>query len=181
MPKLAEINIICREIGRENVYYEPEIMTEVKSDGKKLSKIVVAVYADRNNKDSKSQVSLDTFTDHIYFDVKELYEQAEQSGFPGNYNTENDSEVFGWSSSDSWHLLGNVYYFLLSVYNLIEGGKELSPIIDTKGGTQGKLQFSVGFEIYDTDKKTKLNALEYDSLSELVGRNLKLIVELKRA
>ena len=91
MPKLAEINIICREIGRENIYYEPEILTEVKSDGKKLSKIVVAVYADRNNKDSKSQVSLDTFTDHIYFDVKELYEQAEQSGFPGNYNTENDS------------------------------------------------------------------------------------------
>ena len=54
MPKLTEINIICREIGRENVYYEPEIVTEVKSDGKKLSKIVVAVYADRNNKDSKS-------------------------------------------------------------------------------------------------------------------------------
>ena len=89
--------------------------------------------------------------------------------------------MFGWSSSESWHLLGNVYYFLLSVYNLIEGGKELSPIIDTKGVTQGKLQFSVGFEIYDTDKKTKLNALEYDSLSELVGRNFKLIVELKRA
>jgi hypothetical protein len=39
----------------------------------------------------------------------------------------------------------------------------------------------VGFEIYDSDKKTKLNAMDYDSLNELVGRNLKLIVDLKNA
>lgn len=109
-------------------------MTEVKSDGKKLSKIVVAVYADRNNKDSRGEVPLDTFTDQVYFGVKDLYEQAEERGFPGNYNTENDSEIFGWSLTESWFHLGNVYFFLLSVYNLIEAGKELSPIIDTKGG-----------------------------------------------
>ena len=44
MPKIAEINTICREIGRENVYYEPEIQTEVLSDGRKLSKVVIRVY-----------------------------------------------------------------------------------------------------------------------------------------
>jgi len=117
----------------------------------------------------------------VYFDIKDLYEEAEDKGFPGNYNTNNDSEVFGWALTDSWHHIGNVYFFLLSVYNLIEAGKESSPIIDTKGLIQGKLNFSVEFEIYDSDKKTKLNALEYDSLNELMGRNLMLNIELKKA
>ena len=33
VPKIAELNVICREIGRDNVFYEPEIMTEVRTDG----------------------------------------------------------------------------------------------------------------------------------------------------
>jgi hypothetical protein len=44
VPKIAEINTICREIDRENVYYEPEIVTDVQSDGRKLSRVVVCVY-----------------------------------------------------------------------------------------------------------------------------------------
>ncbi len=51
MPKIAEINTICREVGREAVYYEPEIVTEVKPDGTKVSRVVVRVYPDRNVKD----------------------------------------------------------------------------------------------------------------------------------
>ena len=61
VPKIAEINTICREIGRENVYYEPEIETEVLSDGRKISRVVIRVYADRNNKDSSGIVPLDIF------------------------------------------------------------------------------------------------------------------------
>lgn len=53
VPKIAEINTICREIGRDNVYYEPEIITDVQSDGRKLSRVVISVFADRNNRDSK--------------------------------------------------------------------------------------------------------------------------------
>jgi hypothetical protein len=108
-------------------------VTEVKSDGRKLSTIIVAVYSDRNNKDSKGDITIETFMDKVYFDVKDIYEEAEEKGFPGNYNTDNDGEIFGWSLTDSWHHLGNVYFFLLSVFNLIEAGKETSPIIDTKG------------------------------------------------
>jgi hypothetical protein len=61
VPKIAEINTICREIGRENVFYEPEIETEVLSDGRKLSKVVIRVYADRSNKDSSGLVPFETF------------------------------------------------------------------------------------------------------------------------
>lgn len=35
VPKINEINMICREIGRDNVMYEPEIDTEVFPDGRK--------------------------------------------------------------------------------------------------------------------------------------------------
>lgn len=44
VPIIAEANTICREIGKEQVYYEPEIATEVKSDGTKMSKVIVKVY-----------------------------------------------------------------------------------------------------------------------------------------
>ena len=33
----------------------------------------------------------------------------------------------------------------------------------------------------DVDKETKLNPLEFETLNELIGKNLKLIIELKKA
>lgn len=78
MPKIAEINTICGEIGRESVYYEPEIIIEVQDDGSKVSKIAINVYPDRNDRDEKAQISWDTFTDKIYFDIKDLYEDFEE-------------------------------------------------------------------------------------------------------
>jgi hypothetical protein len=65
--------------------------------------------------------------------VKDLYEEAEEKGFPTKHQTENDGETFGWALADSWHHVGNVYYFMLSLFNLIETTKDNSPIIDTKG------------------------------------------------
>lgn len=126
-------------------------------------------------------IPFEQFTDKVYFDIKELYEDAEEAGFPGNYNTENDGDTFGWALTDSWFHLGNVYYFLLSVFNLVETSKDSSPIIDTKGSIQGKLTYTVNFELFDVDKTTKLNPLEFETLNELVGKNLKLKVELKKA
>ena len=181
VPKIAEINTICREIGRESVTYEPDIHTDVLPDGRKISKVVIKVFADRTNRDQFAMIPMETFGDKVYFDLKDLYEEAEEKGFPGNPNTENDGETFGWSLADSWHHLGNVYYFLLSVYNLIETSKDNSPIIDTRGVIQGKLSYSVSFELLDANKTTKLDKLEYETLSELVGKNLRLSIELKKA
>ena len=81
MPIIAETNTICREIGKEQVYYEPEIATDVKSDGTKVSKVVVKVYQDRTDKENAGVIPCDTFTDNIYFNVKELYEEYEERGF----------------------------------------------------------------------------------------------------
>jgi len=43
------------------------------------------------------------------------------------------------------------------------------------------MNYTVNFELYDVDKTTKLNPLEYETLNELIGKNLKLIVELRKA
>lgn len=103
VPKIAEVNTICREIGRETVFYEPEIVTDVKTDGSKVSKVVVRVYPDRTNREESGQIAWDTFTDTVYFDVKELYEEAEEKNFDlKDIDTEHDGETFGWALADSW-------------------------------------------------------------------------------
>jgi len=51
VPKLNEVNMICREVGREHIMYEPDIMTEFKSDGTRHSKVAVRVYPERKFKD----------------------------------------------------------------------------------------------------------------------------------
>ena len=142
---------------------------------------MVRVYPDRNMKEDSGLIPWDTFTDKVYFDVKDLYETAEEKGFSVAPEIENDGETFGWALADSWHHLGNVFYFLLSVYNLIETNKDDSPIIDTKGIIQGKLTYSITLELLDVDKTTKLNPLEYENLNDLIGKNLKLNIELKKA
>lgn len=184
MPKIAEVNTICREVHRENVFYEPEIVTEVLPDGSKLSRVVVRVYPDRNNRDESGQIPWDTFTDKVYFDVKEVYEDAEEKNFvidPASINPDLDGETFGWALTDSWQHLGNVYYFLLSIYNLIETSKDDSPVIDTKGNIQGKLNYSVALKVLDVDRKTELNMLEFETLNELIGKNIQMTIELKKA
>lgn len=130
VPKIAEINTICREIGRELIYYEPDISTEVKSDGTKVSRVVVKVFPDRTNREESGSIPFDTFTDEIYFNVKGMYEDFEENGFVEQQEAEEAGESFGWSLSDSWYEIGGVFIFLLSVFNLIETPKDESPIID---------------------------------------------------
>lgn len=165
------------------MFYEPEIMTEVRTDGSKNSQIVVRVYPDRNNKDVSTPIPYDLFIDKVYFDVKDLYEDYEEKNFviEENIDHEADGEIFGWHLTDAWHHVGNVYYFMLSCFNLIETQKDESPIIDTRGNIQGKVQYSVGLQLFDSDGVSKLNILDYETLNELIGKTLKITFELKKA
>lgn len=121
-------------MGRDNIFYEPQILTEVKSDGSKISKVVVNVFPDRTDRDENGQLDFQLFTDKVYFEVKELFDEFESQNLsPSDVNTENDGEIFGWALTNQWHHIGNVYYFLLSAYNIIETKQDESPIIDAKG------------------------------------------------
>lgn len=183
VPKIAEMNTICREVYRDNITYEPDIQTEVRPDGSKVSKVMVRVYPDRNNREESAVISWDMFFDKVYFDVKELYEEYETKNFDideADIERENDGEIFGWSLTDSWHHIGNVYYFLLAVFNLIETQKDETPIIDTKGMSEGKMNYGVTMDVLDNDRQTKLNMLEFENLNDCIGKYLRVYVELKR-
>lgn len=117
----------------------------------------------------------------IYFNVKEQFEEFEENGQIQKQEPEEAGETFGWSLSDSWHEIGCVYIFLLSMFNLIDTPKDESPIIDTKGIKNGMQQYSVHLELLDYDKTTPLNILEYENLRELIGKHLKVKFALKRA
>ena len=133
-------------------------------------------------KEESGIIPCDTFTDEVYFNVKEMYEDFEERGYqPSGENADDEGETFGWNLSDSWHEIGSVYIFLLSMYNLIDTPKDESPIIDSKGIKNGMQNYSVQLEILDYDKTTKLNILEYETLRELVGKNLKVKFCIKRA
>ena len=181
---IAEANTICREVDKEQVFYEPDINTEVKPDGTKVSKVVVKVYPDRMNKEECGIIPCDTFTDVIYFNVKELYEEFEERGYASKDGDDEEmGETFGWSLSDSWHEIGSVFIFLLSLFNLIDTPKDESPIIDSKGMKQGQLSYSVMLELLDHEKRSQpnLNIFEYETLRELIGKHLKIKLALKRA
>ena len=71
--------------------------------------------------------------DDIYFKIKELYDEMEDKGIENlSTDTANDDETFGWSLAEQWIPIGNVYFFLLSIYNLIDVADE-SNIYDSKG------------------------------------------------
>jgi len=91
VPKISEINTICREIGRETVFYEPEIVTEVQADGTKVSRVIVKVYPDRTDREESGMIPWDDFLDTVYEKVKELYDEAEENNFdPDTYDMSND-------------------------------------------------------------------------------------------
>jgi hypothetical protein len=174
VPKLNEVNMICREVGREHILYDPDIMTEFNADGTRQSKVAVRVYPDRKYKHISSTIPLDVFIDETYFKIKELYDEVESAGFElDQINMENDDETFGWSLTEEWYLIGNVYFFLLSIYNLLDVSDE-SSIYDAKGMVVGRLTYDMKHAIYDTDKTTKLSVIDKETLDELHGKYLKM-------
>jgi len=48
VPKIAEVNTICSELGKGNFLYEPEIITQIQQDGKRVSRVVIRVYVNRD-------------------------------------------------------------------------------------------------------------------------------------
>lgn len=67
------------------------------------------------------------------------------------------------------------------MYNLIETTNDESPIIDTKGIIVGKLAYNLTFDILDSDRETKLNLLDFETLNDALGKYVTLNIDLKQA
>jgi len=101
---------------------------------------VVRIYPDKLNKGESSTIPIDTFTDKIYFDIKELYDEAEENEFKiSEADKADDEETFGWALADSWKNLGSVYIFPVAFTNLCSVDEEMCPVYDSKGEKSGDL------------------------------------------
>lgn len=124
------------------------------SDGRKVSRVVCKVYPDRSNRDVFNILEFDRF-DEIYYAIKDKYESltgddVDESDWQKDLsNLDADNEIFGLSSESDWQLIGYMYYFLVSIVNLIETKNDDSPIIDEKGSIQGRMLYSIGIELYE--------------------------------
>ena len=132
------------------MHYAPDIVNEVRPDGTKISKVVVKVYPDRDNKEESGQIPCDIFTDNIYFDVKDLYEELEETDFDlSNIDYSDDPELFGWNLADTWQNIGTGYIFLVTMFNLCSNKEETTTIINSKGEKAGDLYYSLELEMLD--------------------------------
>ena len=43
------------------------------------------------------------------------------------------------------------------------------------------MQYSMGLELYENDEKKQLNILKYNTLSDVIGKKLKVLIDLKKA
>lgn len=66
----------------------------------------------------------------------------------------------------------------MSLSNLVETKSDETPIIDNKGSIQGKVGYSTGIEIVEASG-VPVNLMEYEGISDLIGKTLKFTVELK--
>lgn len=73
VPKIVEINAMCREMGRNSYAYCPEIVTSIRRDGRRYSRIVVRFYPDPSKVGLFSEMSCQEFTDIVYQRIKDLY------------------------------------------------------------------------------------------------------------
>lgn len=122
--------------------------------------------------------------DEIYFKVKEKYDEAEQGGFQEEVervnDNDNDDETFGWSLAEQWIPIGIVFQYLQSIYYLIDVNDEQN-IYDSKGIQVGKLQLSMSIKLFDTDKKTPLNLIDYEDMEEILSKWIQINVQIKKA
>ena len=183
VPKIAEVNAICAELGREQYLYEPEIVTQIMQNGKRVSRVVVRLYFDKDHRQVYSVLPMSTFTDVVYQGIKDLYELLFDD------DDENDPDlaaiddgVFGIDKDQSHTLIGNFYIFLATIYNLIDIKMDKTPIMDTKGQITGYVHYGVNFKVLEAYADSEVRDLiEYETLNELSGKRLRLFVEIKRA
>jgi len=60
--------------------------------------------------------------------------------------------VFGFDLDSNNTLIGNCYILLMGIYNLIGTPDDSISLIDSKGQYQGKVKYSLDFEIFEQYK-----------------------------
>lgn len=75
-----------------------------------------------------------------------------------------------------------MFLFLQSVYFFLEVNDEQN-IYDSKGLKVGSLQVALNIKLFDTNKKTPLNMIDYEDMTDpaILNKWLQITVQLKKA
>lgn len=136
------------------------------------------VYVDKNAKDVFSQLSCPVFTDTVYQNIKDMYEALFDDDDTNDVDfSQVDDSAFGFDLDSNKSIIGHFYIFLMTIYNLIDVKSDRTPIIDSKGQIQGHVRYSLDFKVFEpygnADQEIK-DLMDYESLSELAGKKLRL-------
>ena len=126
-------------------------------------------------------MSCPVFTDIVYQKIKDLYGTLFDDDDDNDVNLDNiDDSVFGFDMDSNNSIIGHIYIFLATIFNLIDVKMDRTPIIDTKGDIQGYVRYQLGFQIFEQFGNIEVTDLiEYETLSELVGKRIKLKFYIK--
>jgi pSer/pThr/pTyr-binding forkhead associated (FHA) protein len=116
IPQINEVNEICQNLGRYTYNYIPHILTEVLPDGRRMPKLVVKAYPDRE-KEFYNILNFEEFEDKMYM-IREKWENMQFDIENGDPNAEielepdeREGEIFGLSVQNQDKLIGTVYIF----------------------------------------------------------------------
>lgn len=107
--------------------------------------------------------------------IKEIYENAFDDDPDNDFDLKNiDDSAFGFDLDSNNSIIGHFYIFLMTLYNLIEIKQDKTPIIDNKGQIQGYVKYGLNFEVFETYGDQIKDLLDYESLSDLQGKKIKI-------
>ena len=164
--------------------YETAIVNEVRPDRTKISKIIIKVYENYENPEDYGQIPSDVFTDDVYMDVRQFYEEAEEADFSQEFlaDRSEDGEIFGWDLTDRWQQIGTGYIFLFTLWELCEARKEQTAIIDSNGKICGNLSYSVRLRLTsDKEGKEEVDINLYENVEEAEGKYLQITLKIRAA
>lgn len=178
LPQLNEVNEICQNLGRFTYDYKPDIVTVVEKDGRKVSKLVIKAYPDRDN-EFYNQLSYEEFEDKV-FRIREKWENMQYDLENGDVNAElelepdeNEAEIFGLEVRNDYKLLGSVYIFCDSLASLLITNDDTAPILNSKGDTKGYMTYSLVPHAFD-ETNQKLNLNHYENVRSLLNQTLRV-------
>jgi len=185
LPQINEVNEICQNLGRFTYNYEPNIITDVLPDGKRVPKLVVKAYPDKD-KPFYNTLTYDDFCDKIYM-IREKWENMQYDIENGDVNAElelepdeKEAEIFGLYITNEDKLIGSVYIFCDSLSSLLETSHDTAPILNSKGETKGYLTYTLKPSAFD-EKGEVLNLYHYESVMSLLNQTLSVQFEIHDA
>ena len=173
--KVAEANLICQELGKTSFFYDAVVH---KADEK--PKVAVQLSVDRSNKKANALLTEETFSEVVFFDLISKHAQVIRK--KDIDLSDIDDSCFGFDKDVSYQPIGDFFIFLTTIYNMIDFKLDRTPIIDAKGQEQGHIRYSLSFQIFDTENDVEIvDFIEYETMSELKGKQLRLNFEIKDA